>query len=71
MSEIPSIEDQHPEMKKPSRDPEEMNGEHRQLWELAWYNSHRIDGLYRLIIGFGTGILVALGVGWLSLMAQL
>ena len=50
---------------------EDMNGEHAQLWYLGWYNSQRIDGLYRLVIGFGTTILVAVVAGWISLMAQL
>ena len=57
-------------MDKPIK-PDELNGEHAQLWDMVWYLAHRVDGIQKLIIGFGTGILVALLAGWISLMAQL
>ena len=57
-------------MGKPER-PETLNGEHVHIWDMLWYVSGRVDSVYKLIIGFGTGIIVAIVAGWISLMAQL
>ena len=55
---------------RPAR-PENLNGEHVHIWDMLWYVSGRVDSVYKLIIGFGTGIIVAIVAGWISLMAQL
>lgn len=55
---------------RPSR-PKNLNGEHVHIWDMLWYVSGRIDSVYKLIIGFGTGIIVAIVAGWISLMVQL
>ena len=55
---------------RPTR-PDGLNGEHVHIWDMLWYVSGRVDSVYKLIIGFGTGIIVAIVAGWVSLMAQL
>ncbi len=57
-------------MDKPIRS-DDMNGEHAQLWDMVWFLAHEIGGIRKLLIGFGTGILLVLAAGWISLMAQL
>ena len=48
-----------------------LNGEHVHIWDMLWYLAGRQDDERKLIIGFGTGIIVAVVVGWLTVMAQL
>ena len=55
---------------RPAR-PANLNGEHVHIWDMLWYVSGRVDSVYKLIIGFGTAIIVAIVAGWISLMAQL
>ena len=55
---------------KPQK-PNDLNGEHSHIWDMLWYLSGRVDGVVKLIIGFGTGIIVAVVATWVSLMAQL
>ena len=49
----------------------DLNGSHTHIWDMLWYLSDRVDGVFKLIIGFGTGIIVAVVATWVSLMAQL
>ena len=55
---------------RPTR-PDGLNGEHVHIWDMLWYLAGRQDDERKLIIGFGTGIIVAVVVGWLTVMAQL
>lgn len=57
-------------MDKPIK-PDDLNGSHTHIWDMLWYLAGRQDDERKLIIGFGTAIIVAVVVGWISLMAQL
>ena len=56
---------------RPDERPDGLNGEHIHIWDMLWYVSGRVDSVWKLIVGFGTGIIVAIVAGWISLMAQL